>query len=201
MESTDCSQRTLSLDPKECSQARKTLPQTSKCLPMHIRSARIVNEGPNMSSGHTPTNPSPSSSQSTQRDHRAPLTLSQAIDNLVRSARQQRDQLQQEVSIDSLWRAILRPTSTPLPAISVIVTEGSLVEPQSTFADTVKSLSQSTTQMGSSLASNTTSLGRTIAAESTNQPWIPSASSVASASTRRTNTRRLSGHILSTLLR
>src|SRR6267142_917647 len=201
LEKADCGQRTLSSDLGECTRVRKTQPWTSKRPPMHIRSARIVNEEINMSGGCTPANPSPSSSQSTQCDHRVPLTLSQAIDNLIQSARQQQDQLRQEVSIDSLWRAILCPMSTPLPAISVIVAEGSLVEPQSTFADTVESLSQSMTQTGSSLASNTISLGRSIAAENTNQPWIPSASSVASASTRRTNMRQLSGHILSTLLR
>jgi len=103
MESTDCGQRTLSLDPGECSQARKTLPQTSKRLPMHIRSARIVNEGPSMSGECTPANPSPSSSQSIQRDHKEPLTLTQAINNLIQGARQQRCHLRQEVSTDSLW--------------------------------------------------------------------------------------------------
>src|SRR6267142_1935317 len=127
---------------------------------MHIKSARIADEGVNMSSERMPPNPSLPSS-STPRDSRPSLTLSQAINNLVQSARQQRTQLQREVSIDSLWRAILRPTSTPLPAISVIVAEGSLPEPQSTFADAAKSLSQSMTQTGSSLASNTTSLGVT----------------------------------------
>jgi len=145
MGKVDCAQRTSSSDLGECTQAKETQPQTSKHPLMHIRSARIASEEINMSSGRTPINPSPSSFQSTQHDHRTLLTLSQAIDNLVRSARQQRAQLRQEVSIDSLQRAILHPTSTPLPAISVIVAEGSLVEPQSTFVDTVKSLSQSTT--------------------------------------------------------
>src|SRR6266850_5265653 len=98
MESIDCGQRTLSLDPGERSQARKTLPQTSKCPPMHIRSARIVNEGPSMSGERTPANPSPSSSQSIQCNHKEPLTLTQAINNLIQGARQRRRQLQQEVS-------------------------------------------------------------------------------------------------------
>jgi len=166
-ENTDCGQRTLSLDQRECTRRPGTQPRTIKPPLTYIRSARTVNKGPNMSGGHTPANPSPSSSQSTQGDHRAPLTLSQAVNNLVQSARQQRRRLQQE----------------------------------STFADIVESLSPSATQMGSSLASNITSLGRATASGSTNQSWIPSASSAASTSTRRTDTRRLSGHILSTLLR
>jgi len=134
MENADCSQRTLSSDPGECTQARKTQPQTSKCLPMHIRSARIANEGVNMSGGRTPVNPSSLPSQSSQDNDRTPLTLRQAIDNLIQSARQQRRELQQEVSLDSLWRTIHRSTHTPVPAVSVTVAEGSLVEPQSTFA-------------------------------------------------------------------
>jgi len=103
MESTDCGQRMLSLGPEEHTQARKTLPQTSKCPPMLIRSARIANEGPSMSGECTPANPSPSSSQSIQRDHEEPLTFTQAIDNLIQGARQRRHHLQQEVSTDSLW--------------------------------------------------------------------------------------------------
>src|SRR6266850_5763038 len=168
---------------------------------MHIRSARIANEGVNMSGERTPANPSSSSSQSTQCNPRIELPLNQAIDNLVRSIRRQRDQLQQEVSIDSLRRAILHPISTPLPAISVIVAEGSLPEPQSTFADIVESLSQSMIPTESSLASDTTSQNRPTAIGNTNQPRTSSATSVASALTRRTNTRQLSGCILSTLLR
>src|SRR6267142_2275134 len=189
MENTDCGQRTLSSDPGERTQARKTLPQTSKPPLMYIRSARTTNEGPSMSGERIPANPSSSFSQSIQSDDKEPLTLTQAIDNLIQSARQRRRHLRPEVSTDSLRQTILRLSSTPLPAISVIVIEGLLVEPQSTFADAVKSLSQSATQTGSSLASNTTSLGRTTAAESTNQPWISSALSVASVPTRRTNTR------------
>src|SRR6267142_6689555 len=130
-----------------------------------------------------------------------PLTLCQVINNLILSARQQRHHLRQEVSIDSLWRAILCPTSTPVPVVSVIVTEGSLVEPQSTFADIVKSLSPSTMQTGSFSALNTTSQGRAATSESTNQPWLPFASTAATMPIRRTDARRLSGHILSTLLR
>src|SRR6266850_8262233 len=90
MERADCGQRMLSSDLKERTQVKETQPQTSKRSPMHIRSARIASEEINMSSGCTPIDPSPSSSQSTQCDHRTLLTLSQAIDNLVRSARQQR---------------------------------------------------------------------------------------------------------------
>ena len=155
---------------------------------MHIRSARIANEEASMSGECTPVNPS-SSSQSTQRSHRTLLTLSQVIDNLVQSARQQRTQLRREVSIDLLRRAILRPTSTPLPAISVIVAEGSLSEPQSTFADTVESLSQSAIRMGSSSVSNTTSLNRSAAAGSPNQPRTSSATTAVTAPTRRTDMR------------
>ena len=139
MEKADCAPRTLSSDLGERTRTRKTQPRTS----MHIRSARIANKEVNMSGECTPANPSSSSSQSTQHDPSIELPLNQAIDNLVRSVRWQRDQLRREVSIDSLRRAILRPISTPLPAISVIVTEGSLSEPQSTFVDTVESLSQS----------------------------------------------------------
>src|SRR6266850_7349099 len=197
MEKADCGQRTLSLDLGERTRTRKTQPWIS----MHIRSARIANEGVNMSSERTPANPSSSSSQSTQRDPRIELPLNQAIDNLVRSVRWQRDQLRREVSIDSLRQAILRPISTPLPAISVIVTEGSLPEPQSTFADIVESLSQSMIPTGSSLVSDTTSQNRPTTVENNNQPWTSSATSVASVPTRRTNTRQLSGCILSTLLR
>src|SRR6266850_2608112 len=197
MEKADCGQRTLSLDLGERTRTRKTQPWIS----MHIRSARIANEGVNMSSERTPANPSSSSSQSTQRDPRIELPLNQAIDNLVRSVRWQRDQLRREVSIDSLRQAILRPISTPLPVISVIVAEGSLPELQSTFVDVVESLSQSVIPTGSSLASDTTFQSRPTAIGNTNQPRTSSATSVASAPTRRTNMRQLSGHILSTLLR
>jgi len=197
MEKADCVQRTLSSDPGEHTQTRKTQPWTS----MHIRGARIANEEVNMSGERTPANPSSSSSQSTQRDPHIELPLNQAIDNLVRSVRQQRDQLRQEVSIDSLRRAILCPISTPLPAISVIVAEGSLPEPQSTFVDIVESLSQSVIPTGSLLASDTMFQNRPTAIENNNQPQTSSATSVASVPTRRTNTRQLSGRILSMLLR
>src|SRR6266850_6822577 len=166
MEKADCIQRTLSSDLGECTWVRKTQPWTS----MHIRSTRIVNEEINMSGGRTPANPSSSPSQSTQRDPRIELPLNQAIDNLVQSVRWQRDQLQREVSIDSLWRAILCPISTPLPVISVIVAEGSLPELQSTFVDVVESLSQSVIPTGSSLASDTTSQSRPTTVENNNQP-------------------------------
>src|SRR6267142_1710382 len=98
MEKADCAPRTLSSDLGECTQTKKTQPRTST----HIRSARIGNEEINMSGGHTPANPSSPSSQSTQRDHSALLTLTQVIDNLVQRARQLRAQLRQEVSIDLL---------------------------------------------------------------------------------------------------
>ena len=156
---------------------------------MHIRAARIADERASMSGECIPANPSPSPSQSSQNNDGTPLPLCQAIENLIQSARQQRCRLGQEVSIDSLWRAILHPTSAPLPAISVVVIEGSLVEPQNTFVDVVGLLSPSATQTGSSLASGTTSLGRAAASESTNQPWIPSASSAASMPIRRTDAR------------
>src|SRR5882672_7872473 len=196
-ERADCGQRTLSLDPGERTQTKETQPWTS----MHIRSAKIANEEVNMSGGHTPPNPTSPSSSSAWHTRETPLTLSQAINQLVDSARRQRAQLRREVSIDLLRRAILRPTSTPLPAISVIVAEGSLPEPQSTFADAVESLSRSTTLTGSSSALNTTSPNRSAAAESTSQTRISSATSAATVPTRRTDTRQLSGHILSTLLR
>src|SRR6267142_2586145 len=194
---TDCTQRTLSSDLGEHVQSRKTQPRTS----MHIRSARIAKEEANMSGEHTPPNPTSPSSSSSRHTRETPLTLSQAINQLFDSARRQRAQLRREVSIDSLWRAILRPTSTPLPAISVIVVEGSLPEPQSTFADAVESLSRSTTLTGSSSALNTTSPNRPTDAGSTNQPRISSVTTAATVPTRRTDTRQLSGHILSTLLR
>src|SRR6267142_261637 len=197
MEKADCGQRTLSSDPGEHTQTKKTQPWTG----MHIRSARTASGKDNMSSGCTPPNPSLPPSSSTQHNHGAPLTLSQAINNLVQSARHQRTQLRREVSIDSLRRAILRPTSTPLPAISVIVAEGSLPEPQSTFVDAVESLSRSAIQTGSSSALNTTSPDRSTTAGSTSQPQTSSVTSVATVPTRRTDTRQLSGHILSTLLR
>src|SRR6266850_2170542 len=197
MERADCGQRTLSLDPGERTRTKKTQPWTS----MHIRSTKIANEEDDMSGGHTPPNPTSPSSSSTQHNREAPLTLSQAIKQLVHSARQQRAQLWREVSIDSLRRAILHPTSTPLPAISVIVTEGSLPEPQNTFADAVESLSRSTIQTGSSSALNTTPPNRSTAAGSTSQPWTSSATSAATVPSRRTDTRQLSGRILSTLLR
>src|SRR6267142_441413 len=168
---------------------------------MHIRSTRIANEEVNMSGERTPANPSSSSSQSTQRNPRIELPLNQAIDNLVQSVRQQRDQLRQEVSIGSVWRAILHPISTPLPAISVIVAEGSLPEPQNTFADIVKSLSQSEIPTRRSLPSDTTSQNRPTAAGNSNQPRTSYATSVASRPTRRIDMRRLSGCILSMLLR
>jgi len=85
---TDCVRRTSSSDLGERTKTKKTQPRTG----MHIRSARIANEEASMSGERTPANPS-SSSQSTQRDHRTPLSLTQAIDNLVRCARQQRAQL------------------------------------------------------------------------------------------------------------
>ena len=89
MEKADCGRRTLSSDPGERTQTKKTQPWTG----MHIRSAKIASEEVNMSGGRTPPNPSLPSSSSTQRDHGTPLTLSQAINNLVNSARQQRAQL------------------------------------------------------------------------------------------------------------
>src|SRR5882672_9920837 len=193
----DCTQRTLSSDLGERIRAMKPQPRTG----MLIRSARIANEEASMSDERTPANPPSPSSTSTQRTRETPLTLSQAVNQLVDSARRQRAQLRREVSIDSLRRAILRPTSTPLPAISVIVAEGSPPEPQSTFADAVESLSRSTILTGSSSALNTTSPNRSIAAGSTSQPRTSSATSAATVPTRRTDTRRLSGHILSTLLR
>src|SRR6266850_4551739 len=98
MENTDCGQRTLSSDPEEHTQARKTLPQTSKHPLMHIRTARIANEGINMSGGCTPVNPSSPPSQPSQDNNRTPLSLHQVIDNLIQSAREQRHQLRQEVS-------------------------------------------------------------------------------------------------------
>jgi len=90
MEKADCTQRTLSSDLGERTWVRKTQPWTS----MHIRSTRIVNEEINMSCGCTPANPSLSPSQSTQHNPRIELPLNQAIDNLGRSVRQQREQLQ-----------------------------------------------------------------------------------------------------------
>ena len=189
MESADYGQRTLSLDPGECTKGQRTQPQTIKCPPMHIRSARIANEGVSISGEHTPVNPSLPLSQSPRNNSGTPLSLHQAINNLILSARQQRHCLQQEVSIDSLQRAILHPTSTPVPVISVIVAEGSLVEPQSTFADAVKSLSPSAMQTGSSSALNTISQSRAATSESTNQPQPPSASTAATTPIRRTDAR------------
>src|SRR6267142_674864 len=189
------------MKPRNMGTTSLSLPQTSKHPLMYIRSARTMNKGSSMSGGCTPVNPSPSSSQSIQCDHEESLTLTQAINNLIQGARQRRHRLQQEVSTDLLRQAILCPMSTPLPTISVIVAEGLLVEPQSTFADTVESLSPSATQMGSSLVSDTTSLNRTATSGSTNQSRTPFASTAASTSIRRTDVRRLSGHILSTLLR
>src|SRR6266850_7932093 len=72
---------------------------------------------------------------------------------------------------------------------------------ESTFADAVESLSRSAIQTGSSSALNTTSPDRTTAAGSTSQQRISSATSAVTVPTRRTDTRRLPGHILSTLIR
>ena len=90
MEGADCSQRTLSLDQGECTRTQRTQPQIIKCQLMHIRSARIADEGASMSGKHPPVNPSTSPSQSPRNNNRTPLTLRQAIDNLILSARQQR---------------------------------------------------------------------------------------------------------------
>ena len=154
-----------------------------------------------MSGGRTPVNPSSLPSQSSRDNDRTPLSLHQVIDNLIQSARQQRRELRQEVSLDLLWRAIHHSTHTPVPVVSVTVAEGSLVEPQSTFADTVKSSSPSVTQTGSSSALNTMSQGRAAISGSTNQPQPHSASTAATTPIRRTDARQLSGCILSTLLR
>jgi len=90
MGGADCGQGTLSLDQGECTKNQRTQPQTIKHPPMHIRSARIVNEGVSMSGERTPANPSSSPFQPPRNNNGTPLSLRQAIDNLILSARQQR---------------------------------------------------------------------------------------------------------------
>ena len=201
MESTDCVQGTTSLEQGEHDETQRTPPHTNKHPPMLIRSARIANQEPSMSGDGTPDHTSPSSPPHAQNNKRPVVPLSHAISDLIQSSRQQRLHLQPEVSTDLLQRTLLHPITTPVPAISVIIAEGLLTEPQSTFADVVGSLSPSAMLRRSSLVSNITSPDRPSVTEGSSQPQSSSALTAASASRRRTDKRELSGTTLSMPLR
>ena|SRR6267142_6191313 len=130
------------VDPKEHTKSRRTQPMAIGRSQMHIRSVRIANKKTSMSGDHNPANP-PTSPPHSPQNNKRPSMIQQAVDSLIQS--HQRCQ-RPEVSLETLRRLAFQPTSAPLPAISAIVAEGSLIEPQSTFADAVGSLSPSGTQ-------------------------------------------------------
>src|ERR1700682_1264598 len=135
----DCVPGAGSLKSKDCIRNPKTPPR-SRRQTMLIRSIRIDEEEPRMSSGRTP--PPPDHSEDVLP---APgtITFSPALENAFQAVRTHRHRHRPEVTVESLRRTSF--ALSPATATSAIVASGSFVAHPRLFADVAASISPSAT--------------------------------------------------------